>query len=167
MGNDVSHFTRLGRPTSSPPNAGESQHRQNGEQEQRGTFSGRQTTSCDSENPYLTSMVTSRAVDLRASTSATATSSSVQYSPATDYLVNPFLTMTSASQPITQSSTASGSAIRAPIEDPFAALAAYQLTSFGEEQPQLFSGFGISDDFSVTFPKSWRQHQALANLMLQ
>ena len=154
MGNNgFSHFTRFGHPTSSPPNAGESQPKQNGEQERQGTFSGRPTTSCDPENPYLTSLVTSRAVDLRASTSATAISSTVQYSPATDYLVNPFLTVTSASQPITQSSTASGSAITESIEDPFAALAAYQLTSFGEEQPQLCSGYGISDGFRVTFPE--------------
>ena len=152
--NDFSHFTRLGRPTSSPLNAGESQLRQNGEQEQQVTFSGRPTTSCDPENPYLTSLVTSRAVDLRASTSATATSSTVQSSPATENLTNPsFLTETTVGQPITQSSTASVSAITDPIEDPFAALAAYQLTSFGEEQPPLFSGFGISDDFSVTFPE--------------
>ncbi len=155
MGNNgFSQFTRLGRPASSPLNAGESQPRPNGEQEQQATFSGRPTTSCDPENPYLTSLVTSRAVDLRVSTSATATNSTVQSSPATENLTNPsFLTETTVGQPITQSSTASGSAITDPIEDPFAALATYQLTSFGEEQPQLFSGFGISDDFSVIFPE--------------
>ena len=54
MGNNgFSHFFRLGRSTSSGPNSGEYQPRQNVEQGQRATFSGRSTTSCDPNNPYL------------------------------------------------------------------------------------------------------------------
>ena len=165
MGNNgFSHSSRLGLSTSSPPNAGESQPRQqNGEQEQQGTFSGRPTTSYDPENSYLTSLFTSHAANLRASTSATATSTTVQYPPATEYLVDPFLTVTSASQPIDQISTASGPAMTEPIEDPFAALAALQPIIFEEDRPQPHCGLhsfrvlsdtylpeGLEEDFPVS-----------------
>ena len=124
MGNNgFAHFSRLGRSTGSAPNAGESQLRQNVEQEQQATFLGRPTTSYDPENPYLTSMATSQAADLRASTSATATNSTVHYSPATI----------------------------GPPEDPFAALAVFQPTSFEEQPPRRYSGFHIADDFSEAF----------------
>ena len=122
MGNNgFSHFSRLGHSTSSAPNAGESQLRQNVEQEQQGTFSGRPTISYDLANPYLAAP--------------------------------PFLTETSTSQPITQKSAILGSAITEPCEDPFAALAAYQPTSFKKDRPQLYSGFGILDDFSGASPE--------------
>ena len=122
MGNNgLSHLSRLGRSTGSAPNAGESQPRQNVEQEHQATFLGRPTTSYDPEKPYLTSMATSQAADLRASTSATATNSTVQYSPATVGLP----------------------------EDPFEALAVFQPTSCEEEQPpRRYSGFDSLDDFS-------------------
>ena len=119
--NGFSHFSRLGHPTSSAPNAGAFQLRQNVEQEQQGTFAGRPTISYDLANPYLAAP--------------------------------PFLTETSASQPITQNSAISGSAITEPREDPFAALAAYQPVSFEKDRPQLYSGFGILDDFSGAFPE--------------
>ena len=164
MGNNgFSHFSRLVQSTSSALNAGEFQPEQNVEQEQLTTFSGRTTIFYDPENPYLTSLFTNQAANLRASTSATATSltiarSTVQHSPATDYLANPYLTVpsflaaTSTSQSITPGSTISGSVIIDPAEDPFASLAAYQPISFEEGQPQLYSGFGILDDFSGASP---------------
>ena len=152
MGNNgFSHLSSLGRPTSSAPNAGEAQSGQTVEQEQQATFSGRPTTSHDPENPYLTSLVTSQAASLSASTIATATSSTVQYPPATEKLANPLLTVTSASQPRTQSSATSDSVMLDSPEDPFAALATYQPTSFEEEQALLHSGFGILDDSSGAF----------------
>ena len=122
MGNNgFSHFSRLGHPTSSAPNAGASQPRQYGEQEQQGTFAGRPTISYDLANPY-------RAAP-------------------------PFLTETSTNQPTAQNSVISGSAITESREDPFAALAAYQPISFEKDRPQLYSGFGILDDFSGAFPE--------------
>ena len=152
MGNNgFSNLASLGRSTNSAPNAGEAQSGQTVEQEQRATFSGRPTTSYDPENPYLTSLVTSQAAGLSASASATATSSTVQYPPATEKLANPLLTATSASQPIAQSSATSDSVILDSPEDPFAALATYQPTSFKEEQALLHSGFGILDDSSGAF----------------
>ena len=163
MGNNgFSHFSRLVQSTSSAPNAGEFQPEQNVEQEQLTTFSGRPTIFYDPENPYLTSLFTSQAANLRVSTSATATSltiarSAVQHSPATDDLVNPYLTAppflaaTSTSQSITPGSTTSDSVIIDPPKDPFALLATYQPISFEERQPQLYSGFGILDDFSGAF----------------
>ena len=165
MGNNsFSHFSRFEQSTSSAPNAREFQPEQNVEQEQQATFSGRPTISYDPENSYLTSLFTSQAANLRASTSATATNlttarSTVQDSPATDYLANPYLTAppflaaTSTSQSITPGSTTSGSVIIDPPKDPFALLAAYQPISFEEGQPQLYSGFGILDDFSGAFPE--------------
>ena len=147
MGNNgFSHYSRLGRSTSPAPNAGESQPELNVEQEQQGTFLGRPATSYDPENTYLTSLITSQAANLRASTSATATNSTVQYPPATEYVANPFLIETSASQPITQSSATSGPATMNPPEDPFAALVAYELTSFEEIQPQFYGSLGTFDD---------------------
>ena len=127
MGNNgFSHCSRLGRSTGSAPKAGESQPRQNVEQEQQATFLGRPMTSCDPENPSLTSLVTSQAADLRASTSATATNSTVQYFPATV----------------------------GPPEDPFKALAVFQPTSCEEEQPpRRYSGFDNLDDFSKASPE--------------
>ena len=127
MGNNgFSHFFRLGCSTSSAPNAGESQLRQNVEQEQQATFLGRPMTSCDPENPCLTSLVTSQAADLRASTSVTATNSTIQYSPATI----------------------------GPPEDPFEALAVFQPPSCEEEQPpRRYSGFDNLDDFSKASPE--------------
>ena len=165
MGNNgFSHFSRLVQSTSSAPNAGEFQPEQNVEQEQLTTFSGRSTIFYDPENPYLTSPFTGQAANLRASTSATGTSltiarSTVQHSPAKDDLANPYLTAppflaaTSTSQSIIPSSTTSGSVITDPPKDPFALLAAYQPISFEEGQPQLYSGFGILDDFSGAFPE--------------
>ena len=147
MGNNgFSHFSRLGRSTSPAPNAGESQPELNVEQEQQGTFLGRSATSYDPENTYLTSLITSQAANLRASTSATATSPIVQYLPATENLADPFLEETSASQPITQSSATSGPPAMNPPEDPFAALVAYELTSFEEEQQQFYGSLGTFDD---------------------
>ena len=122
MGNNgFSHFSRLVRSTGSAPNARESQPRQNVGQEQQATFLGRPTASCDPENSCLASLVTSQAADLRASTSATATNSTVQYSPATV----------------------------GPPEDPFEALAVFQPASCEEEQPpRRYNGFDNLDDFS-------------------
>ena len=147
MGNNgFSHYSRLGRSTSSAPNAGESQPEQNVEQEQQGTFLGRPTTFYDSENLYLTSLITSQAANLRASTSAIATSSTIQYLPATENLADPFLVQASASQPITQSSATSGASAMNPLEDPFAALVAYEGTSFEEEQQEFYGSLGTFDD---------------------
>ena len=152
MGNNgFSHLSSLGRSTSSAPNDGDAQSGQNVEQEQQAIFAGRPTNCHDPENPYLTSLVTSQAASLSASTSAIATSSTVLYPPATENLANPLLTVTSASQPITQSSATSDSVILDSPEDPFAALATYQSTSFEEEQALLHSGFGILDDSSGAF----------------
>ena len=152
MGNNgFSHLSSLGHSTSPASNDGGAQSGQNVEQEQQATFSGRPTTSHDPENPYLTSLATSQAASLSASTSATATSSAVLYPPATENLANPLLTVTSAGQPITQSSATSDSVILDSSEDPFAALATYQPTSFEEEQALLHSGFGILDDSSGAF----------------
>ena len=164
MGNNgFSHFTRLGGSTGSAPNAGESQLRQNVEQEQQATFLGRPTTSCDPENPHLTALLTSQAANLRATASATATGSTItspttQGSPAINVLAHPyltappFLTATGVSQSLTQSSATSGSATVNPPEDPFAALAVFQPTSFEEEQPpRTLGGYDNLDDFSEAF----------------
>ena len=164
MGNNgFSHFTRLGHSTGSAPNAEESQLRQDVEQEQQATFLGRPMTSYDQESPHLTALFTSQAANLRASAIATATGSTItspttQRSPAVDVLAHPyltappFLTATSVSQSITQSSVTSGSATVDTPEDPFAALAVFQPTSFEEEQPpRTFSGFDNLDDFSEAF----------------
>lgn len=164
MGNNgFSHFHRLGHSTGSAPNAEESQLRQNVEQEQQATFLGRPTTSYDPENPHLTALFASQAANLRESAIATATVSTItspttQRFPAVDVLaypylmMPPFLTGTGVSQSITQSSVTSGSATVDPPEDPFAALAVFQPTSFEEEQPpRTFSGFDNLDDFSEAF----------------
>ena len=120
MGNSgFSHFFRLGRSTSSAPNFGEYQPRQNVEQRQQATFSGRSTTSYDPNNPYLAA--------------------------------RPFLTQTSASQPITQGSAISSSAIMDSPEDPFAALAAYHPTSFEEYRSQIYSGSSTFADLIAAY----------------
>ena len=163
MGNNgFSHFTRLGG-TGSAPNAEESQLRQNVEQEQQATFLGRPTTSYDPENPHLTALLTSQATNLSASASATATGSTItspttQRSPAIDVLAHPyltappFLTATGISQSLTQSSATSGSATANPPEDPFAALAFFQPTSFEEKQPpRTLGGFDNLGHFSEAF----------------
>ena len=120
MGNNgFSHFFRLGRSTSSAPYSGEYQPRQNVEQRQQATFSGRSTTFYDPNNPYLAA--------------------------------RPFFTHTSASQPITQGSAISGSAIMDSPEDPFAALAAYHPTSFEEYRLPLYSDSSIFADLIAAY----------------
>ena len=64
---------------------------------------------------------------------------------------NPFLTETNLSQPISQSSTTSGSATIDFLEDPFVTLATYP-TGFEECRPKLYSGFGILGEFLDTHP---------------
>ena len=165
MGNDgFSYFSRLASSTSFAANAGESQPEKNVAQEQQTTFSGRPMTSYDPANPYLASQSTSRRANPGASRRTTVsrsitTGSTAQYSPVKDYLANPlpsatpFLKEISASQPVTQGFTTSCSDIIDPPEDPFAALVAYQPISFEENRPQLYSGFGMLDDFSGAFPE--------------
>ena len=120
MGNNgFSHFFCLGRSTSSAPSSGEYQPRQNVEQGQQATFSGRSTTSYDLNNPYLAA--------------------------------RPFLIRTSASQPITQGSAISSSAIMDSPEDPFAALAAYHPNSFEEYRPQIYSGSNTFADLIAAY----------------
>ena len=166
MGNDgFSYFSRLASSTSFAANAGESQPRQNVAQEQQTTFSGRPMTSCDPANPYLVSQSTSRRANPGATRRTTVsrsitTGSTAQYSPVKkDYLANPlpsatpFLAEASASQPVTQGFATSSSDIIDPPEDPFAALVAYQPIGFQENRPQLYSGFGMLDDFSGAFPE--------------
>ena len=120
MGNNgFSHFFRLGRSTSSAPNSGECQPRQNVEQRRQATFSGRSTTFYDPNNPYLAA--------------------------------RPFLTQTSASQPITQGSAISGYAMMDSPEDPFAALAAYHPTSFEEYRSQIYSGSSTFADLIAAY----------------
>ena len=165
MGNDgFSYFSRLASSTNFAANAGESQPRQNVAQEQQTTFSGGPMTSCNPANPYLASQSTSRRANPGASRCTTVsrsitTGSTAQYSPVKDYLANPlpsatpFLAEASASQPVTQGFATSSSDIIDPPEDPFAALVAYQPISFEENRPQLYSGFGLLDDFSGAFPE--------------
>ena len=141
--NGFSHFSCLRRSTSTVPNTGESQYKQNVEQGQQATFSGRPTAFYDPANPYLTSQSTSRGINLGVPRRTT-----VIKDPANPYLtVPPFRTVTGTSQPITRSSATSGPATIDPPEDPFAALVAYQDSiSFEGEQPQLYGGF---DSFRV------------------
>ena len=131
------------------------------EQVQQATFSGRMTSLHDSWNPFLEALYASQPAVPRAPTrsaAATITRSMVTIPPeqhflATDDPVNPsftatpFLAVTSASQPIAQSSAIFGTATTEPPMDPFAALAAYQPISFEDDRPQLYCGFGNFDDF--------------------
>ena len=132
------------------------------EQVQQATFSGRMTRPHDLGNPILVTLYASQAAVPSAPTrgaAATITRSMVigsteQHSLATDdpvspsFTATPFLTGTSASQPIAQSSAIFGTDTTEPPMDPFAALAAYQPISFEEDdRPQLYCGFGNFDDF--------------------
>ena len=130
------------------------------EQAQQATFSGRMTSPHESWNPFLAALFASQAAVPGAPTrsaAATITRSVVirstePHSFATDdpvspsFTATPFLTGTSASQPIAQSS-AFGTATTEPPMDPFAALAAYQPISFEDDRSQLYCGFGNFDDF--------------------
>ena len=149
--NGFSYFLRSGRSSSSAPNAGELQSEQNVEQEQQGTFSGRSMNSCDPENPYLASESKRRRANPGTSTrNATVTNSTIpsptaQHFPATGGPADPYLGAIDTSQPI---------APREPLEDTFAALAAYQLPIFDDDSQHLFDsqlglGLGLLEGFTA------------------
>lgn len=104
-------------------------------------------SSCDPENPYLTSLYSGRPIiSPRVSRSTTVTSSiitnsTIQHFPLTSDPANPYLTASDTSQPIASTE---------PHEDAFAELASYQPIRFEDDQPQFssdFGGFGNFDSF--------------------
>ena len=151
------------------------------EQVQQATFSGRMTSLHDSWNPFLAALCASQAAVPRAPTrSAAATRTTITrsvvirstepHSLATDdpvspsFTATPFLTGTSASQPIVQSSAIFGTATTEPPMDPFAALAAYRPISFEDDQPQLYCGFGNFDDFLNAYLPEGPEAESFASL---
>ena len=93
----------------------------------------------------------------RAPRSAAAARTTEQHSPATDDPVSlsfrapPFLSATSACQPIAQSAATVGNATTAPPMDPFAALTVYQPISFADNQQHLYGGFDSISAFLDTY----------------
>ena len=165
---DFSHLFWSGSSTSSAIHLGETQAVQAVEQEQQPTFTGRATSPRGSENPVLATLYASQAVVTRAPRSAAATRTTIsmttrpmvtrsteQYSLATDEPVNPsftstpFLTATSASQPIAQSTGVLFSTD--PPTDTFASLFALQPISFADNQEHLYGGFDSFSDFLDTY----------------
>lgn len=145
--NGFSNFSWLGSFTSPVIHSGESQPEQNVEQEQQVTFSERSMSSCDPENPYLTSLYSGRPIispRVSRSTSVTSsiiTNSTIQHFPLTSDPANPYLTASDTSQPIASTE---------PHEDAFAELASYQPIRFEDDQPQFSGdsgGFGNFDSF--------------------
>ena len=140
VNNGFSYSSRLASSTISAINTGEPQPEQNVEQEQQAIFSGRSSVPYDSENPFLEALYASRAANPVTSASSTITSLTIT----TSAVQHPLVTDVPA---------ISGSAIVNVPVDPFAALASYRPIRSEEERPQLFSGFGIFDDFNEPFPK--------------
>ena len=164
---DFSHLFRLGSSTSSAVHLEDTQAEQTVEQEQQTTFTGRVTSSRDSENPVLATSYASQAVVTRAPTrSAAATTRSMttrpvvtrsteQCSPAIDDPANPsftstpFLTAISASQPIAQSTSVLF--LTDSPTDTFASLFALQPISFPDNQEHLYGGFDSFSAFLDTY----------------
>lgn len=151
--NGFSYFLRSGRSSSSAPNAGELQSEQNVGQEQQGTFSGRSMNSCDPESPYLAPQSASRRANPRVTRLATVPSSNVRHSQVTDDPANPYLMGINTGHSIFHSSAVFVSATTDPFEDLVASLSSYQTIDFEELCDQLYSGFGIVDDFKDFFPE--------------
>ena len=163
---DFSHLFRSGSSTSSAIHLGETQPQQTVEQEQQTTFTGRVTGSRDPD-PILATLHAGQGVVTRAPRSAAATRTTItrsmvtrsteQHSPATDDPVSlsfrapPFLSATSACQPIAQSAATVCNATTAPPMDPFAALAVYQPISFADNQEHLYGGFDSFSAFLDTY----------------
>ena len=155
------------------------------EQVQQATFSGRVTSIHESWNSFLAALCASQAAVPRAPTrSADATRTTITrsvvirstepHSLATDdpvspsFTATPFLTGTSASQPIAQSSAIFGTDTTEPPMDPFAALAAYQPISFEEDdRPQLYCGFGNFDDFLNAYLPEGPEAESFASLLTE
>ena len=163
---DFSHLFWSGSSISSAIQLGDTQAEQTVEQEQQTTFTGRVTSPRDSENPVLATSYASQAVVTRVPRSAAATTRSMitrpvvarsteQYSPVIDdpanpsFTLTPSLTVTSASQPIAQSTNILF--LTDPPTDTFASLFALQPISFADNQEHLYGGFDSFSDFLDTY----------------